>query len=48
MTARTRQVLVTVAVLTGTVIAHLGDGPTVLEQGANRTFAAEKQDARGW
>ena len=47
MTARTRQVLVTVAVLTGTVIAHFGDVPTVLQQGANRTFAAEKQDARG-
>ena len=47
MTAQARQVLVTVAVLTGTVIAHLGDAPTVLQQGANRTFAAEKQDVRG-
>jgi hypothetical protein len=47
MTARMRQVLVTVTVFAGTVIAHLGDGPTVLEQGANRTFAAESQDVRG-
>jgi hypothetical protein len=47
MTAKARQVLVTVMVLAGTVIAHLGDGPTVLRQGAHRTFAAERQDARG-
>lgn len=47
MTVRTRQVLVTVAVVTGTVIAHFGDGPVVLRQGAQRTFAADKQDARG-
>ncbi len=47
MTAQTRRVLVTVAVVTGTVIAHFGDGPVVLQQGVQRTFAAEKQDARG-
>jgi hypothetical protein len=47
MAAQSQQVLVTVTVLTGTVIAYLGNGPQVLQGGAQRTFAAERQDARG-
>jgi hypothetical protein len=47
MTAQTRRVVVTVAVLAGTVICQLGDGPTVLTQGTQRTFAGEKEDVKG-
>ena len=47
MKAQTRRVVVTVAVLAGTIACHLGDGPTVLQQGANRVFAGEKEDATG-
>ena len=47
MNAQARRVVVRVAALAGAVICQLGDGPTVLQQGANRVFAGEKEDARG-
>ena len=47
MKPQARRVVVTVAVLAGTVVCQFGDGPAVLQQGANRVFAGEKEDARG-
>jgi len=47
MNGQTRHVVVKVAVLAGAVMCQLGDAPVVLQQGSNRVFAGEKEDAKG-
>ena len=47
MSSRTTRVLVTVAVLSGAVVCHLSDSPTVLRQGANQAFAGEQDGTKG-
>jgi len=46
MKAQASRVVVTVAVLAGTVVCHFGDGSTVLTQGMNRVFAGDKDDGQ--
>lgn len=47
MNSRTTRVVVTVAVLSGAVMCHLGDSPIALRQGMNQAFAGEREGTRG-